>query len=106
MPRGVLEEHSHFEFFSLMPNVKKKKKKKNQNKNFWSFLSPFFSMRGIFTLSFLPVSRFFLPVPVFLLASAILVLHGYYARGTEMYVHHNFVQTSNAKLNKEKVESG
>ena len=59
----------------------------------------------IFTLSFLPISRFFLPGLVFLLASATLAFHGYYARGMEIYIHHNFVQTSKVKLNKKKLES-
>lgn len=83
--------------------------KKSQNQNFWSFLSLHFLVQAafsmIFTLSFLPISRFFLPVPVFLLASATLAFHGYYARGMETYIHHNFVQTSKVKLNKKKLES-
>lgn len=41
---------------------------------------------------------------MFLLASEILALHGYYAREREIYVYHIFFQTSKAKLNKQKLE--
>jgi len=89
-----------------MPNVKI-----NQNQNFWSFLSPslHFSVQAafliIFTLSFLPISRFFLAVSMFLLASATLALHEYFDRRVEIYIHHNFAQTSKVKLSKKKTES-
>ena len=59
----------------------------------------------IFTLSFLPIPRFFLAVPVFLLAHATPALHEYFDRGVEIYTHHNFAQTSKVKLSKKKIES-
>lgn len=87
----------------------------NQNQKSWTsfFLSlflvqaQFFSFLISFTLSFLPISAFILPVPVFLLASATHTLfeYSYHARGMEMCIRYNFVQTSKARLSKEKLES-
>ena len=72
-------------------------------------LSPFFNTSSIFndfySLSLLPISRFFLAVPVFLLASATLALHDYFDRGVEIYIRLNFAQTSKVKLSKKKTES-
>lgn len=87
----------------------------NQNRKSWTFFylslfsvqAPFFSFLIIFTLSFLPISGFVLPVLVLILASATHTLfeYAYHARGMEMYTHYNFVQTSKARLSKEKLES-
>ena len=91
-----------------MPNVKNKSKPKLLEFFFFS-LSPFFNTSSIFndfySLSFLPISRFFLAVPMFILASATLALHDYFDRGVEIYIRRNFAQTSKVKLSKKKTKS-